>query len=116
MKERRYLERIRCYYYLKVYNKETEKDIGSVVDISLDGMRLISESQFTQESPYNFIIKLPKGYVRGYSFDIEAEMRWCKKGDGENFFEAGFKFINADKSCITFLQMLISDFKNNDLL
>ena len=90
MKERRYLERIRCYHYLKVYNQ-----------IQINSLQLC---------------KLPKGYIRGYSFDIEADMRWCRKGEEENFYEAGFKFINAEKSCVTFLQMLISDFKNNDLL
>jgi hypothetical protein len=101
---------------LKVYNKKTKRDIGSIVDISLNGMRLISEEEFSEDSPYHFVIKLPKGYIHGYSFDIDADMRWCRKAEEEQFYEAGFKFINADKSCVTFLQMLISDFKSNNLL
>ncbi len=114
--ERRTLERIRCYYYLKVYNKDNNQDIGSVIDISRKGMRLISEIPFTADSHYHLTIKLPKGYIHGYSFDIDAEARWCEKKEDDDYYEAGFKFINAKKSGIVFIKMLIDDFKSNDLL
>ena len=117
MKEKRDLERVRCFYYLKVYEKKTLKDIGSVVDITVKGMKIISENPFCSDNSHQFVIKLPKGYIRGHSFEINAELRWCqKKRSDDEYYEAGFKFINADKTCVLFIKSLISDFKHKALL
>jgi hypothetical protein len=116
MKEKRDLERVRCYYYLKVYEKDSLNDIGSVVDITVKGMKIISENPFNQDKSYQFVIRLPKGYIRGHSFDINAQLRWCQKSSGSEFYEAGFKFLNAEKTCVLFIKSLISDFKHKALL
>ena len=114
MEEKRTIERIRCYYYLKVYAKDTKKDIGSVIDISTKGMRLVSETPFEVNSPYQFTVKLPEGYILGDKFDIDAAARWCNKT--ETFYETGFEFVNAERKGVIYVKSLISDFKNNQLL
>ena len=116
MEEKRSIERIRCYYYLKVYNKATKDDIGSVTDISTKGMRLVSENPFPLDSLYHFTVKLPEGYILGESFDIDAEARWCNKNEDEIFYESGFEFVNAERKGVIYIKSLISDFKNNKLL
>lgn len=119
MQEKRKFERIRCYYYLKVYDKASMADVGSVVDISMKGMRLIGENQFPPDDRYRFLVKLPKGYILGDSFDIDATVRWCNKNeDAENrlYYEAGFEFVDAERKGVIFLRSLLNDFKSNDLL
>ncbi len=118
--EKRSIERIRCYYYLKVYNKESKADVGSVIDISAKGMRLIGEDKFLSDTRYQFMVKLPKGYILGDSFDINAKVRWCHKKDMENiskeYYEAGFEFVDADHKGIVFMQTLLNDFKSHNLI
>lgn len=116
MEEKRSIERIRCYYYLKVYNKDTKEDIGSVTDISAKGMRLVSENPFALNTLYRFNIKLPKGYILGDSFDIDAEVRWCNKNEEDIYYESGFEFVNAERKGVIYVRTLISDFKSNKLL
>lgn len=116
MEEKRSIERIRCYYYLKVYKKDSNEDIGSITDISLKGMRLVSENPFQLNTILNFSVKLPEGYILGESFDIDAEARWCNKNEDEMFYESGFEFVNAERKGIIYIKSLLSDFKNNKLL
>lgn len=118
--EKRSIERIRCYYYLKVYNKESRADVGSVIDISTKGMRVIGEDKFLLDTRYQFLVKLPKGYILGDSFDIDAKVRWCHKKDIENiskeYYEAGFEFVDAESKGIVFMKTLLNDFKSHNLL
>lgn len=115
--EKRKIERIRCYYYLKVYDKPSSVDIGSVVDISVKGMRLVGEKEFPLDTEFDFLVKLPKGYILGDSFDIKAKSRWCSRNNEDaNYFETGFEFIVAERKGVVFLKTLINDFKNNALL
>jgi hypothetical protein len=118
MQEKRSIERIRCYYYLKVYDKASKEDVGSVVDISMKGMRLVGENRFPSDTIYHFLVKLPKGYILGDSFDINATARWCNKSKEQDktYYEAGFEFVNAERKGVIFLRSLLNDFKSNDLL
>ncbi len=118
MQEKRHIERIRCYYYLKVYDKETKSDVGSIVDISMKGMRLVGETHFPSDTTCRFLVKLPKGYILGDSFDIDATVRWCNKSEEQSttYYEAGFEFVNAERKGVIFLRSLLNDFKSNDLL
>lgn len=116
LKEKRKLERIRVYYYLKVYDRNSRQDVGSVIDISMKGMKLISEIEFTPKSLHLFSIRLPNGYIYGDEFDIDAEVRWCNKQDDVRYYETGFQFVNSAKHGIMVVKNLISDFKNNNLI
>ena len=90
--------------------------MGSITDISLKGMRLVSENPFPLNSICHFTVKLPEGYILGDSFDIDAEARWCNMNEDEMFYESGFEFINAERKGIIYVKSLISDFKSNKLL
>ena len=116
MEEKRRIERIRCYYYLKVYKKNPSEDIGSITDISMKGMRLVSEGPFQLNTVFNFTVKLPEGYILGESFDIDAIVRWCNKNKDDKFYKSGFEFENAERKGIMYIKSLIADFKNSNLL
>lgn len=116
MTEKRTLERVRCYYYLKVYDKSNKTDIGSIIDISPKGMKIISESAFSEGEALELRIKLPQGYIYGDYFDLKAEIRWCKKNEQEGYFELGLKFLSEAHKGIYVIKMLIEDFKSNNLL
>jgi hypothetical protein len=118
LREKRCIERIRCYYYLKTYNRNSGEELGSIVDISMKGMQIVSENSFEIDTLYNFKVKLPKGYILGDAFAIDAYARWCKENEegGTAFYQAGFEFADFERKGVIFLRTLINDFKENDLL
>ena len=107
--ERRNLDRIKLFYYLRVYDRDTREFAGSVFDLSIQGMKLVSERLFTVQSLYYLKILLPEGSILGESIDIDAQCRWRSDGDQINTFEAGFEFVKRVDSGIYIIKNLIEE-------
>ena len=107
--ERRNLDRIKLFYYLRVYDRDTREFAGSVFDLSIQGMKLVSERLFTVQSLYYLKILLPEGSILGESIDIDAQCRWRSDGDQKNTFEAGFEFVKKVDSGIYIIKNLIEE-------
>jgi len=107
--DRRNLDRLKLVYYLRVYERSTQKSIGSVVDISPQGMKLLCDKAFALETPYSFSILLPEGSILGESIAIEAQCRWCKQKDDQGSYEAGFEFTKKIESGVYVIKALIED-------
>jgi hypothetical protein len=113
--ERRYIDRLNCFYYLRVYNQSNMEIIGSVVDISTCGMKIIGRKSFAIESTGKFVILLPEGSILGESLTIDVLCRWCKElPDGSS--EAGFEFVSKVDSGIHVIKLLIEDLQKNKLI
>jgi len=114
--ERRNLDRLKLFYYLRVYIQSSRELIGSVVDISMQGMKIISEKSFALESRFSFSILLPEGSILGESISLEAQCRWCKDASLEGSYEAGFEFTEKVDSGIFVVKALIADLQKNKML
>ena len=114
--ERRNLDRLKLFYYLRVYDRSTQELVGSVVDISTRGMKLISEKSFAIDSRHGFTILLPEGSIFGESITIDAQCRWCKEHKETASSEAGFEFIAKVESGIYVVKALIADLQKNNML
>jgi hypothetical protein len=109
MKERRSLERLKPYYYLRVYDGETDACIGSVADITLKGMRLLSEHPFEAKTRYHFTMRLPQESFFDDVVRIGAYCRWSKISRDEKSYEAGFEFSRGVGEGIHTIRALVSD-------
>jgi hypothetical protein len=109
MDERRCLERLKPYYYLRVYDEKTDDYVGSVVDITIRGMRLLAEYPFEAKSRYHFAMRLPPEGFFGDTVRIGAYCRWSRRSRDESAFEGGFEFSgNVDEGIHT-LRALVRD-------
>jgi hypothetical protein len=114
-KERRYIDRLNCFYYLRVYNQSNMELVGSVVDISTRGMKIIGRKSFAIDACGNFMLLLPEGSIFGDSISIEALCRWCNdRDDGSS--ESGFEFTSKVGSGIHVIKLLIDDLQKSNLL
>ena len=111
--DRRNLERLKVVYYLRVYDRATQKSIGSVVDISTQGMKILSDASFALETPWAFSILLPEGSIFGESIAIDAQCRWCKEKNADGSYEAGFEFMKKVDGGIYIIKALIDDLLQN---
>jgi hypothetical protein len=116
MDERRSLERLKPYYYLRVYNVDTHRYVGSVVDISLKGMRLLSDMPFDSGKHYNFRMRLPEDSFFGKTVTVAAKSRWCKPTDAPQSFESGFEFPGDVGPGILTIKALLDDLKEKDAM
>ena len=114
--DRRNLDRLKLVYYLRLYDRATQKPIGSVLDISTQGMKILSDTTFALETPYAFSILLPEGSIFGESIIIDAQCRWCKQKVTGEGCEAGFEFTKKVDSGIYVVKALIEDLLRNKKL
>ncbi len=114
--ERRNLDRLKLFYYLRVYDRTSQELKGSVVDISPKGMRLISDTEMKTDTIYFFKILLPEGSIFGDSMAIDARCRWCNEDHANKSFESGFEFVTTAGSSVYVVKALIEDLHKNNML
>jgi hypothetical protein len=116
MEERRSLERLRPYYYLRVYDDGGDDYVGSVVDISVKGIRMVGESRFRVSKKYTFTMKLPEGSFFGDSVRVAAECRWCKENGDDGSFETGFRFKKDVHQGVFTIKGIVDDLRSRKMI
>ena len=110
MEHKRKFERWHLIYYLKVTNVETNQVIGHAVNISNDGMMLISEKPIKPESLFQLKMFLPSEIQGSRYFEFSALSKWCKQDEIPDFFNTGFQLNNVADEGIQVIKRLIDDF------
>ena len=108
--EKRVIKRHQLRYYLKVYNRKTGKPIGYIVNISTEGMRLVSHIPLLTHSVFQFRIKLPREIEGERNIDFDALSCWCRPDVSPDCFDTGFKLIDAPKSLLDLVESLTQYF------
>jgi hypothetical protein len=114
--ERRNIDRLKLFYYLQVYDRATQSSVGSVVDISSHGMKLVGEAYISPESVSSFKILLPEGSILGDSVEIDARCKWSTEDKESKSYESGFEFVKKAESGVFVVKALIEDLQKNKLL
>jgi hypothetical protein len=110
MQNKRALERRNLLYYLQVVNQSTGDPIGRLVDITREGMMLVSEQALPIETIFQLRMLLPAGTLEKTHLDFEAKSLWCQQDVNPRFFDTGFQLLNVDLKDITTIEALITDY------
>ncbi|MFH1699639.1 MAG: PilZ domain-containing protein [Candidatus Zixiibacteriota bacterium] len=82
---------------LQVFDIHTKQLMGHTLDMSLEGMKLLSVYPLRVHHLYFCRVPLDKK-IYGYSeLSFDAECRWCKKNEETGFYNSGYllKFHKA---------------------
>lgn len=79
--------------YLRVFDQETEKFLGYLVDITPGGAMLQSREAIDPDTRFKLRVELPDGFAEGNEIVVEAESVWDKKEENALFHHTGFEFI-----------------------
>ena len=102
-KESRTIKRHQLNEYLRVYNRNTMREMGSIGNISSNGLMLISTVPVLIGAVYSMRIILPGDHT---PVDFEARCHWCKPDVGPEFFDSGYSIVNADNDIIDLVESL----------
>jgi len=80
-------------HLVKVINQDTGKTVGRVVDITADGMMLVTKDKIQTGKTYNFRIILPVMIHHRTDVCLEARAVWITPDSNSEFSKCGFKFI-----------------------
>lgn len=106
---RRRLKRSHLLFYLKLVNRNTGDLVGHLVDITTEGIRLISENPIPTDTIFKLRMVLPAGFSASEHLDIDAKSLWCQRSENPDLFETGLQLICVTDELSKTIEDLIAD-------
>lgn len=94
--QRKNIRRAPNDYYL-VFDRENDRFIGRVLNMSLDGLMLVSMEPAKVSDGFKCRMALPEKIDDFNQIEFDAECKWCRKNDESNMYESGYKMKNVSK-------------------
>lgn len=113
-KDMRRVKRRHLVFYLRVFDGLSSKVIGHIVDISSQGVMLISDNPVPVNEDYRLRMRLPAEIADKDEIIFTATSRWCKKDVNPDFYITGFQMHDLAPEMEKYILCLIDDFSFND--
>ncbi|MEJ2032688.1 MAG: PilZ domain-containing protein [Deltaproteobacteria bacterium] len=108
MLEARVLKRRHLIYYLEVHNQESGELLGHLVDITTQGIKLVSKKPLVPDKVYHLQMTLPEGYFRDKEIRFTARVLWTSNDVNPDFYDAGFEVSQMDERTKDIIAQLIA--------
>lgn len=87
--ERR-IERHQLPYFLKVFNRFTDRPIGYLGNVCDQGLMLISQLPLLVDADFELRLKLPGITGQLQTIDLTARCVWCREDVTPHYYDSGF--------------------------
>ncbi|MBE9521361.1 MAG: PilZ domain-containing protein [Proteobacteria bacterium] len=94
MKEKRKHKRVNLIYYLEIYDNRTDKHLGHLVDITPEGLMMISEKEMEAGAEFHLRMLLPETAYGKKAISFKANSCWVKKDMNPAFFASGYQIVD----------------------
>ena len=110
MPERRKLKRRHLIYCLRVFDKHTDQLMGHLVDISTEGIMLMSEEPVDTGATFHFRMSFPEEIEGARHLAFDATSQWCRHDANPSFFDTGFELVGVSDQDRQVITALIEEF------
>ena len=94
MEDYRHRPRKNTPHVVKAYDTESGEYLGRVVDITADGMMLVTEDLLTLGRSFKIRVILPVMVQHKTDVTLEASVVWCEPDTNPSYCKTGFRFVN----------------------
>ena len=110
VKEKRQRRRWELVFYLRIFDQSNGALLGHVIDISEDGLMLLSEVPIEINKDFDLTLEMPAsddGDNKKISF--KARSIWQSKDTNPDLVDTGFQLIDPDIESVEAIQDLIDE-------
>jgi len=111
---RRSIRRRHLIYYLRVWDDDTKKLLGHIVDITTEGLMLVSDQPIELNKKFNLEMQWHDSDGETKQICFEAESRWEHKDVNASFYDTGFIILNQAAEMLTPIREIIDEFGFDD--
>ncbi|MEJ2755088.1 MAG: PilZ domain-containing protein, partial [Gammaproteobacteria bacterium] len=97
MHEQRAIQRILLPCYLQVHNRITNRPLGFIVNLSQQGMCIVSKKRLLTHALFELTIEFPQPLNGIGRFDLQALSHWCTNEVEPEYYDTGFSFTKPPK-------------------
>jgi hypothetical protein len=94
--------------FIEVGNRETGKVVGHLMDFSLNGVRIMSDKEFSESVLYFLRADFPTSKTESTIVTFDASCVWCKQREDDDLYEAGFLFQKISEEDLAVLRLLLA--------
>ncbi len=114
MTENRKMKRWHVIYYLRIFDQDTDSLLGHLVDITIEGMKMVSEETIPSKKDFRLKMEVPLESGKAEEVLFRARSLWSKKDTNPDFYATGFNLENLNTDAIKVIQALIADLSFDD--
>ena len=112
--EIRSLKRRHLVYYLEVYDDDANELLGHLVDLTTNGLKLVSKQRIPTNQTYRLRMMLPEGYFSQKDLYFAAQSLWSSNDINPDFYDTGFAAPKLDPAAQEIIRDLVSQLSFND--
>jgi hypothetical protein len=105
--DKRKLKRRHLIYYLRIFNNQNSELLGHLIDITSEGLMMISENSIEIEKDFELRMVLPQEILSREDLLFQTTSIWCKKDVNPDFFATGFRIRDISMEDIGIIERLI---------
>jgi hypothetical protein len=109
-KDLRQADRWYLVFYLRVFDGMSRKIFGHLIDISENGIMVISDNPVEVNEDYRLRMRLPNQMKDRDEIIFSATSKWCKSDVNPDFYLIGFHIHDLDLITKDLIAHLIKDF------
>jgi hypothetical protein len=104
MIDERRLNRVQVMSYLKICYRDNGNELGRVVDISAEGMRLCGVEPIQTDRTLTFRLALPPTPKGKSEIDFDADIIWCRRAKNPQLYDTGIKLRDLSPEKIELIE------------
>jgi hypothetical protein len=105
---KRKLRRVHLIYYLRIFDNNSGLNVGHLVDITTEGIMMISEEKVTLGKDFSLRMQLPTTITGREEINFTARSLWCKPDINPDFFVSGFRINDISPQEVKTITALIN--------
>jgi PilZ domain len=113
--EQRKVVRRHLVFYLRVFDGMSSRVVGHLMDISTNGLMILSDESMAVNEEYRLRMRLPWKMAGSDEIVFGATSRWCRPDENPDFFMTGFQIQNMDREAEELIRHLIDEFGISEL-
>ena len=114
MQEKRKLKRRHLIYYLRVFDRNSNELLGHLVDITPEGIMLMSEETIPTKNNLELRMVLPSKLFGKDKIEFNATSLWSKGDIMSDFYDTGFRLTKIDRKDAELIESLIDTYGFRD--
>lgn len=112
--DKRILRRRHLIYYLRVFNPHDQQLLGHLVDITAEGIMLMSEQPLPIGATYAMRMDLPADTFGKATVEFEARALWSRPDANPSFHDTGFQLTRVAEADERIINRLITEYGFRD--
>ena len=114
IKQQRTEPRINIQRCINIHNTLTEHSMGELVNLTAEGMMLISAQPIISNAVYQVELTLPSATAGATSITLGIECLWCQQTKGHQHYWSGHQIIDASPGAEQAIKHLIQREQHSD--